>query len=145
MDDLAGCAAKFIRFADGFAGKANEIMQKVALAVDQAVVLGTPVDKGRARSNWIASVSIESFEFIEPYSPGDMLGISESANAQGALDQAQRAIATRQSGERIFLVNNATYIIPLNNGHSAQAPINFIETAIMEGIAAIREVRLVDL
>ena len=35
---------------------ADALTRKVALAADQAVVSGTPVDTGRARSNWIAAI-----------------------------------------------------------------------------------------
>ena len=39
-----------------FPKEVSRIMRKVALAVDQVAVLRTPVDTGRARSNWVVTL-----------------------------------------------------------------------------------------
>jgi hypothetical protein len=48
------------------------------------------------------------------------------------------------SGGSIFIANNLPYIVPLNNGHSQQAPMGFIQTAILNGIAAVKNATLLE-
>lgn len=119
--------------------KINNIVKKTALAIDQVAVITTPVDTGFARSNWIAAIGTSPVRTIEPYAPGNRLGLNESSNAQGALNQARIAItARRPEGGDVYIVNNTPYIETLNNGSSAQAPKNFVELAVQAGIQAVR-------
>jgi len=142
---LRKLSIRFKGLSKDFPEKANALMRRVALAVDQSVVISTPVDTGRARSNWIVSIGSDNTAVIDAYVQGSALGVGEGGNAREALAQGRTALLTRRSGQTIFLSNNVPYIQRLNDGHSAQAPINFIETAIMEGVRAIGEVRLADL
>jgi hypothetical protein len=123
---------------------AEAVVKKAALAADQALVLATPVDTGRARSNWIASVDIPVKEVRAPYAAGQGLGRGEGANARGALEQAREEISKYEIGthRRIVISNNVPYIETLNNGHSAQAPSGFIEKAIQQATTAIRGARI---
>lgn len=130
--------------ADKIAENADRLTRKTALAVDQAVVYGTPVDSGRARSNWIAQLGSAPSETREPYAPGAKLGIQESGNAQGATDQAEAVIARYKPGDDIHITNNLPYIQRLNDGWSAQAPENFVEKAIEAGSQAVKASRLVE-
>jgi hypothetical protein len=144
VPDLEQFSRRITVRAERVAQNADRLIRKVALAVDQAVVHATPVDTGRARSNWIAQLGSPSSEIREPYAPGDGLGASEAANAQAATDQALSAIAQYRSGQEIHITNNLPYIQKLNDGHSAQAPENFVEQAIQAGINAIPGTRIVE-
>lgn len=118
----------------------NKLVRKVALVIDQAVVLGTPVDTGLARSNWLVSVGKERTDVIVPYAPGKKLGLGETANAQKAIEQGNAIIGKRQDGQNIFITNNVHYIGMLNTGSSQQAPSNFVERAILEVTNAMKGV-----
>ncbi len=120
----------------------NTTLKKVAISVDQALVLGTSVDKGPARSNWQVSLDQPITKVISAYSPGDKLGVAEQANAAGALDQARDAVAARQEGQDIHITNNIPYIGSLNEGSSAQAPALFVEQAVLAGTLAVKEARI---
>lgn len=120
----------------------DALVKKVALAVDQVLVLGTPVNTGRARSNWIAQAGGPATSEIGPYSPGVGLGIGEGANAAAALNQGRSAIASRQPGQDIYISNNVDYIEDLNNGSSAQAPAGFVEQAVDTGRRVARRGRV---
>lgn len=125
-----------------FDQKRKQLRILTALAVDQALVLATPVDKGRARSNWQVSVGRPILAEIEPYAPGDKLGLGETANASGALEQARAALARDIGEEPIYITNNVEYINVLNAGHSAQAPAGFVEEALAAGLAVVRGMKL---
>jgi hypothetical protein len=144
MADPSTFAKRMQIRADRVGGSIDRIARKAALAVDQALVLATPVDTGRARSNWRAEVGGAPSGTIQPYSPGDKLGIGEQANAAAAMQQAAGQVAGwRPSSEvPLFISNNVDYIGKLNEGSSKQAPANFVEQAIAAGIGAIANAKV---
>jgi hypothetical protein len=96
------------------------VLRKVSLVVDQAVVLATPVDTGRARSNWITSLNMASTKIIPE-------GIDKSGSA--AMAQNMDETAKVKLTDVLFICNNLPYIGGLNDGHSKQAAANFIQRA----------------
>jgi hypothetical protein len=112
---------------------ANQKKRAIALAVDQAVVMGTPVDTGRARANWQAGLN----------SP--VGGETAQTDKGGASTIARNAgvIGASGPGEAIHLTNNVPYIGELNRGSSKQAPAGFVETAVQQGAAAGAKVKIV--
>ena len=138
MGDLRAFARRMTVVGETVAENADKLVRAVALAVDAEVVLATPVDTGRARANWRAGLgSGPAAELPEPSSP--------AAGAQEALQQAQQVAAEYQGGEgsSIVITNNLPYIRPLNDGHSSQAPAGFVETAVAEGLQAVRRAKVV--
>jgi hypothetical protein len=121
---------------------ANLIKRKVALIADRELVLGTPVDTGRARSNWLVSLQSPISDAREPYFPGSRLGRGERANAQAAIDQAMSKIGVAAPGQTIFIANNVKYIGLLNEGWSAQAPAGFVQSAIMRAVNSVQGARI---
>lgn len=130
----------------GISRQADRLTRKVALAADQSVVVETPVDTGRARSNWIVQVGAPPEGVIAPYAEGEGLGKGEGANAAAALAQGEAAIGRYEGGKglAIHITNNVPYIGRLNEGYSAQAPEMFVETAVMRAVEVVTRARLVD-
>lgn len=126
------------RITDG----TNRLVRKAALAADSAVVLATPVDTGRARSNWIVSLGSPVGLTIPAYKAGKD-GNSGGANAQAAIDQGAAEIGRYVNGE-IHITNNLPYIERLNEGWSAQAPAGFVQKAIQAAVAALDGVRVLE-
>ena len=127
-------AAKVSKNTDG-------LVRKVILAVDQAVVLATPVDTGRARANWRPSIgAMDTSTLPEPNNPGSGL---RQALADG------EAVAAKYKGGNhsptVHITNSLPYIQYLNDGSSKQAPRNFVNTAILLAISAVRQARIVDI
>lgn len=129
------------RTAEKIRGSVDAAWRATALAVDQTVVLATPVDTGRARSNWRVSTEKQS-DVYEAFVLGKG-GSTGADNAAAALDQGQQAI-NDATGDVLYISNNLPYIQPLNDGHSAQAPAGFVEQAVQAGIDAIKQVRVLD-
>ena len=109
---------------------ATKLVRKVAIAVDGHLVLSTPVDTGRARSNWQVEINAEAGGTVEPVSP------------QQAMAQAAAKVATSRNGDEIHITNNLPYIGKLNDGWSAQAPASFVQIAVLEGVQVIKGTRL---
>ncbi len=134
--DLRGFSRRIRTVAADISSNADKLTRKVALAVDQTVVMATPVDTGRARSNWIVSLGAPVSYTVPAYTPGKGQSTAQQ-NAQQAIDQGKAVIAGYNGGTSINITNNLVYIGALNNGWSAQAPANFVEQAIMAGVQVI--------
>ena len=103
-------------------GNVEKRVRKAALAADQVAVIATPVDTGRARANWRVGIGTNPAGFDE-----DATDKSGSAT----IAQGQSTISTWKSGQgSIFISNNVPYIIPLDEGSSAQAPNGMSAAAI---------------
>ncbi len=110
--------------------KVDETVRRVALAADQAVVMATPVDTGRARSNWIVRIGEASSE------------VREAAEVGSVLAEGQAVISQYKGGSSIHITNNLPYINRLNEGWSAQAPSGFVETAVQIATEAVGKSKL---
>jgi len=75
------------------------------------VKLMTPVDTGQARNSWYIG-------YTEKYFGGESGGASNIS-----------ILRPKDKPQEIIVTNGVTYIQFLNNGHSKQAPMKFIESA----------------
>lgn len=113
---------------DNVALGTNRLVIEAGIAANQALVLGTPVDTGRARGNWQASVG----EGIS----GEL--DTEDPSGTSTIERNNAAISKRALGQNIFISNNVGYIGALNEGHSPQADPGFIEVAVLEAINRVK-------
>ncbi|WP_174801462.1 HK97 gp10 family phage protein [Martelella limonii] len=139
---------------DDFANRMNRISIEVERGVDRAVkdcavavtstvINATPVDTGRARSNWTAELD-QAFQKLFPaHVPGEK-GSTASANAGIAIEKAEAVIEQFDIGKNrsIHISNSLPYIGALNDGHSKQAPADFVKLAIMDGLATVRNAKI---
>lgn len=136
-NDFAGFSASMRARAAAVSVNADRLVRRIALVADQAIVDATPVDTGRARSNWIVTLDSAAGGTRAPYVEG-LAGSSASANAQAAIEQGAAVVAT-YSGDahrEIHITNNLPYIDRLNNGWSRQAPAEFVQEALHTTAAA---------
>lgn len=135
MGSLKDLSAKMDRLAKAIPVNVKRNLKQTVLVIDQAVVTSTPVDTGRARSNWIVGTG-PSTKAIDAYVPGTG-GDTGGQNAQAALQQAQDFLDSNDVSV-IYISNNLSYIEVLNGGSSAQAPAGFIEAAVQAGIDHVK-------
>lgn len=105
-----------------------KLQKFVALAVDEAVVAATPVDKGTAISNWIASLGSPATGTREAFSRGKF-GSTEAENIVAQIGDTASKLKGHKPGQSIFLTNNLDYIGDLNAGSSPQAEADFVRVA----------------
>jgi hypothetical protein len=120
----------------------DKVLKRAAIEVDQKVVFATPVDTGRARSNWIASIGGPAGGTRGAFSPGSKLGLGEGNNAQAAISAARFTINSRSFKQAIFISNNLDYIGDLNNGSSQQAAANFVRQGVQAGAGVIKTIKV---
>lgn len=112
-------------------------------AVLRSVVEATPVDTGYARSNWTPELD-RAFEGVFPARVPGKAGSTAEANASATVEAGLPAIEAfdLKTNESIHITNNAPHIQPLNDGHSQQAPADFVRLAVLDGLANLRQARV---
>jgi hypothetical protein len=118
-------------FAEKAGEAADMIVRKICLDLFSDITTNTPVDTGRARANWFASVNQPSIVTVE-YSG------SPASAAQGAIADAGVAIS-QATGNVFWISNNLPYIYRLEfEGWSKQAPNGMVRLAINRAERRIR-------
>lgn len=110
-------------FINKAGASADQVVRKVCLDLLSDIVVNTPVDTGRARANWLASISSPNTATVQ-YS-----GDAQSASGK-SIGDAQAAIA-QAPGNVFWISNNLPYIYRLEfEGWSKQAPNGMVRLAI---------------
>lgn len=124
----------------------TRLAQNVAKGIGVTVTDTTRVDTGLARSNWRATIDAPAAGVIPPYSPGNHLGISETANANAAKAQQKSVIERYDASKRpsIFITNNVPYIGHLNNGTTRRAPDLMVQQGFAVGRAILQSTKVLD-
>ena len=153
MSDMKQLARKLRVLAKAVPENANVMVRTVALAIDQALILSTPVDTGRARGNWQVSIGAPLDGEVQGLNllPSKHKGKKASALIEAATGGDTGTFAIKAAlestkdfkGGTIYIVNNLPYIVPLNEGHSKQAPEMFVQLAILNGIKAVQNATLI--
>jgi len=133
MSDLKRFGKRIDKLSNEMIIKIEKVQRAVALVVVSDLILNTPVDEGRARSNWQASLGKPEKGKVDAFNEGKKLGIGEISNATAAIDEANRIIAGHLPSQDIYITNNLKYIGLLNDGSSEQQPALFVERAIKVG------------
>jgi len=141
--DLQAFSRRITVLASEVEKNADAVVRKVALVADQAVVMATPVDTGRARSNWLVGLGTARQDVVGSHVPG-LKGATGEANTQESILIGRATIKQRRPGQDIHITNNLDYIEDLNHGTSKQAPANFVEAAVAEAAEAVRNSRLLE-
>ena len=128
-----------------------KLTKKTAKVALRSLVDGTPVDKGVARSNWRVSLDNSTSSVIPAYSPGKSLGIGERSNAQATIASGIAKIdlltvgakrGTGQAGTAVFITNSIPYLDKLRSGYSPQQPDDWVNSALLEAQAVVRQTKL---
>lgn len=106
------------RFVEKAKMNADQVVRKVTFDVARGVVMRTPVDTGRARSNW-------QFGTAAVLNTVDPSGSDTISRLQGQIQQTG-------AGGVTYLSNNLPYIVRLEYGYSSQAPAGMVRTTLTE-------------
>ncbi|MEX5363490.1 HK97 gp10 family phage protein [Pseudomonas guariconensis] len=99
-----------------FAGLVEEALTQrvrvIALAMLNEIVLRSPVDTGRFRGNNIVSVG----------APVYTSSVNVDLTGSETIQQGVRVMTGLEPYTQVFIQNNLPYAVPLEDGHSQQAP-----------------------
>jgi hypothetical protein len=121
---------KFSKALDLTMGQA---IRRAVIQVSDGLAVMTPVDTGRAAGSY-------GIDFDQPGTfeqPASFSGGQEAAGAAIKNQQAKLADLDANPYRQVWIYNHLPYIIPLNEGHSQQAPAGFIESVVAEVEAEI--------
>jgi hypothetical protein len=103
-------------------GNANQIMRKVSIDAMSRLILRSPVDTGRFRANWIATLDAPTSETVVAFDP----------NGSATIEANAAAISDVEVGQSVFITNNLPYSERLENGYSDQAPNGMVRLTAAE-------------
>ena len=126
--------------------KNNIFVSTEALAKEVAktqlitLLTNTPVDTGKAISNWQVSLSNSSSSEINPHVKGKQ-GSTRKANIDIAFKLGKLVIRSKKRKQPIYINNNIQYIELLNSGTISRQPGGFIEKANIAADQVIKKTR----
>lgn len=123
MKDRGVFKARLAEIVKKANGNIDLAVRKIAIDLFSEVIEMSPVDTGRFRANWQVSQGAPAF------------GVWPSASdlSKGGADAISYVVAQLQgmkATQSIFLVNNLPYSMPLEYGHSQQAPNGMVRVSI---------------
>lgn len=138
--------------AKGVETRGPKIAREIAIVCLQTVVLATPVGNkalwspqaqrrarpgyvgGRARANWLIGINSAHTNSLT-------IGVVDPSGAS-TIAAGSEVINGTTPGVEIHITNNLPYIVPLNEGHSKQAPAGFVEVAVETALQAVKNKRV---
>tara|TARA_Y100001963_G_scaffold160024_1_gene267147 strand:+ start:4045 stop:4413 length:369 start_codon:yes stop_codon:yes gene_type:complete len=108
----------------------DKYFRSICLGIYKDVIIGTPVDTGRARGNWQIAVGIPARQEIAR---------KEKGGASNQTREAEAKLNRPTAGKSVFMSNNVGYIMKLEEGHSSQAR-GFIDKALKRAKARSVEI-----
>ena len=107
-------ASDMAKFAEN-AGKSLEATgQGIALSLFTAIIKDTPVDTGRARGNWQATIGTPA------------RGVIDRSGDAGAIAEVTSESKNFEAGTVFYLTNSLPYIYGLEYGRSKQSPAGMV-------------------
>lgn len=111
--------AQLQQFADETMERADSIFRDVVMSMAGVIVRLSPVDTGNFKGAW--RLSIDGYDTFVPETPDKQGG--------EVLARMLAEVGNLTFGQAAFLQNNLPYAIPLEYGHSTQAPSGIIRIA----------------
>jgi hypothetical protein len=128
---LADLANRMQTLAERVPLSGNRVAVQVATALEQQLVVETPVDTSKALSNWQVATGEQPQAPIPPYFAG-LQGSTRASSAEAAINAANAALRAKKPGSSVWVSNLLPYIQRLNQGWSKQAPAGYVDAAIIK-------------
>ena len=106
----------------------------ITLGLYKDVIIGTPVDTGRARANWQLAIGSAPSSVLSKKDKGRSK--SSSGASASEVRKARQKMGVRKVGRSVFIANNLGYIGVLEDGHSKQNS-GWVENAMKRAEARI--------
>lgn len=107
----------------------ERMVRGTLLGLTSRIIKRSPVDTGRFRNNWQATVN----------SPASGLKTGVDKTGEGAVAEARTAVNRLEMGQDFYLSNNLPYAQRLEFGWSQQAPNGMLRLSIAELQARMNE------
>lgn len=101
--------------------RADLVARKITMEIHTSLIMKSPVDTGRFRANWQVQQSLTA-----------TVVNGEDVGGAGTIAAGHAVIAGMRLGSKVYLLNHLPYAIPLEYGHSGQAPAGMVRTTVAE-------------
>lgn len=134
--DLARFNADLSKFEQTLAGRQDELVKNVALALANEVMVGgdfspgTPVDTGFALNSWVVGINAIAAPRQPPTPPSTSFKLPVVVTTRPA---AITAAMEAKLGDEVYVTSNCEYIEELEKGHSKQAPVGMVRITVAAG------------
>lgn len=116
-------------FIEKAKGAINATEREIIIEIGRSVIIMSPVDTGRFRNNWKFSVSTPDLSVTGDVDP----------SGEEAIAKITDGVIEFQSGQTAFITNNLPYAIPLEYGHSGQAPDGMVRLTLARFTEIVEE------
>lgn len=113
-------AQQLQQFRDQTLEDMDEVFRRVMIEIGTTVIRLSPVDTGRFRGNWQFTVDAPASASLDNYDP----------DGHDTIAQLVSEVQHLSYGQTAYLVNNLIYAIPLEYGHSGQAPAGMVRITL---------------
>ena len=121
-------ASDIAKFAQKTGQKLDRAIVSACYQISEAIVMGTPVDLGTARGNWIPTVNNPSSAILDVQDKSGTMTLAKVG-----------AVTMTAPGNVYYLVNNLPYIQRLEYGWSQQFPQGMVRINVQNFQAALRK------
>lgn len=115
-----GFAESLAAFAEQTKEAIDDVFREVVIEIGTSVIRLSPVDTGRFKGNWQFTVGAPSNQSMDTFDKAGHETIATLVAEVGKLEAGQVA----------YIVNNLVYGIPLEYGHSDQAPAGMVQITL---------------
>lgn len=113
-------AESLAAFAEQAKEAIDDVFREVVIEIGTSVIRLSPVDTGRFKGNWQFTVGAPSNQSIDTVDKSGHETIAELVAQASNLEAGQVA----------YIVNNLVYGVPLEYGHSDQAPAGMVQITL---------------
>ncbi len=113
-------AESLAAFAEQTKEAIDDVFREVVIEIGTSVIRLSPVDTGRFKGNWQFTVGAPSNQSVDTF---DRAG-HETIAALVA------EVSRLEAGQVAYIVNNLVYGVPLEYGHSDQAPAGMVQITL---------------
>lgn len=118
--------------------RSADLLKMAAVEFYRQAIIATPVDTGRARMGWNATINEPSNEVPAP-APAGHKGQSQGGSEFYPMPKIKSSFlrGVIKVTDTLYITNRVPYIGKLNAGSSSQAPARFVERAAERVQAAV--------
>lgn len=113
-------AESLAAFAEQTKDAIDDVFREVVIEIGTSVIRLSPVDTGRFKGNWQFTVGAPSNQSIDTF---DKAG-------HEAIATLVAEVSKLEVGQVAYIVNNLVYGVPLEYGHSDQAPAGMVQITL---------------
>ncbi|WP_421560828.1 MULTISPECIES: HK97 gp10 family phage protein [unclassified Pseudomonas] len=113
-------AESLAAFAEQTKEAIDDVFREVVIEIGTSVIRLSPVDTGRFKGNWQFTVGAPSSQSIDIF---DKAGHETIATLVAEVSKLE-------AGQVAYIVNNLVYGVPLEYGHSDQAPAGMVQITL---------------